>query len=60
MGFVAAYRLVGHSVEGAILYFFEALAEPSATWEEAFGSAFGMTAAEFYATFEAYRDEHGF
>ena len=60
LGFVAAYRLVGHSVEGAILYFFEALAEPSATWEEAFDSAFGMTAGDFYATFEAYRDEHGF
>ena len=60
LGFVAAHLLVGHSVEAAIVEFFEALAEPSATWREAFRSAFGMTAADFYAAFEAYRDEHGF
>ena len=60
MGFVAAHWLVGHSVEVAIVDFFEALADPSATWREAFRSAFGVTAADFYATFEAYRDEHGF
>ena len=58
MGFVATHRLVSQSVEVAIVDVFARLADPAATWEEAFAGAFGVTVGDFYAAFEQYRAEY--
>lgn len=58
LGFVATHRLVSQSVAYAIVDVFARLAEPSATWEEAFAGAFGTTVDDFYAAFEEYRAEY--
>ena len=54
---VAVNWLVGHSTEESLVDFFKALAAPSATWQEAFETAFGIAPGDFYAAFEAYRAE---
>ena len=51
LAFLAADWLAGRAGERSAAAFFEALADPAATWEEAFESAFGMTAADFREAF---------
>ncbi|MXY79220.1 MAG: hypothetical protein F4Y94_05950 [Chloroflexi bacterium] len=54
LGFLAVDRLVQRAGEQSMLDFFAAL--PGARrWQEAFESAFGLTADDFYGEFEAYR-----
>ena len=53
-GFVATHRLVGQSVEVAIVDFWRLLGEPSATWRDAFARAFGTTYGDFRAAFDGY------
>ena len=53
-GFVAIHRLVGQSVEVAIVDVWRHLADPSATWRDAFARAFGTTYGDFRAAFDGY------
>ncbi len=56
LGFLAADWLVEHAGEPSLLDYYRLLPS-SGSWEEAFGSAFGLTTDEFYDAFEAYRAE---
>ena len=56
LGLLAVGWLVERAGEDSYIEFWKQLAD-SATWEEAFERAFGMTAVDFYRDFEDYRRE---
>lgn len=56
LGFLAVELLVERAGEGALLEYFRLL-PTSPSWQDAFKSAFGITAGEFYEEFEAARAE---
>ncbi len=53
---LAGVRLAEHAGEAALFEYYRQL-PTSASWEEAFEAAFGMSAADFHEAFEAYRAE---
>ena len=56
LAFLAGVRLAERAGEAALFDYYRQL-PGSASWREAFDAAFGMSAADFQAAFEAYRDE---
>ena len=53
---LAGVRLAEHAGEASLFEYYRQL-PASVSWEEAFGAAFGMSAADFHEAFEAYRAE---
>ena len=56
LGFLAGDWLVRRAGERALFKYYELL-PASGNWQEAFSGAFGISVADFYAAFEAYRSE---